>query len=198
MTSLTLAALTLPTALRPRCPVSAPLGCALPRWQTCHRRCWPITPTCRIASLGVFMSWQMRSRRLTRTHTTRPRALERFLQQYPYSLDPTILPPAGADPVDHFLFELKQGYCDYYASAMVVLARTVGLPARFASGYAVQPADEAGRQTIYRINAHSWAEIYFAGFGWIEFEPTAGFAAQPSAGSARDWLSIIRPIRRTG
>jgi hypothetical protein len=102
------------------------------------------------------------------------RALERFLRQYPYSLDVT-LPPSGADPVDYFLFELQAGYCDYYASSMVVMARSLGLPARLVIGFLAQPPDEAGVQTVRHINGHSWAEIYFADYGWIEFEPTASF-----------------------
>lgn len=102
------------------------------------------------------------------------RALERFLRQYPYSLE-VKLPPRGTDPVDYFLFELQAGYCDYYASAMVVMARSLGLPARLAIGFLPQTPDEAGEQTIYEINAHSWAEVYFAGYGWVEFEPTAAF-----------------------
>jgi hypothetical protein len=104
-------------------------------------------------------------------------ALEQFLRQYRYSLEESRLPPPGQDPVDFFLFDLRVGYCDYYASAMVVMARVLGLPARFATGYAQQPANAAGEQIILELNAHSWAEIYFPGYGWIEFEPTAGFAA---------------------
>ncbi|MFO7663202.1 MAG: transglutaminase domain-containing protein, partial [Chloroflexota bacterium] len=102
-------------------------------------------------------------------------AIETFLHQYPYSLDIS-LPPGGSDMVDYFLFDLQQGFCDYYASSMVVMARSVGLPARLAAGYLPQETDEAGTQTIRQINAHSWAEIYFAGIGWVEFEPTAPFA----------------------
>ncbi|WP_420644062.1 transglutaminase TgpA family protein [Candidatus Leptofilum sp.] len=104
------------------------------------------------------------------------RMLERFLRQYTYSLE-VESPPTNADPVEHFLFEQQAGYCDFYASAMVVMARAVGLPARMAIGYLPQPADDNGVQTVYQINSHSWAEIYFAGFGWIEFEPTAAFAS---------------------
>jgi transglutaminase-like putative cysteine protease len=104
------------------------------------------------------------------------KALERFLRQYPYSLE-VALPPAGSDPVDYFLFDLQSGYCDYYASAMVVMARSLGLPARLATGFLPQPADANGLQTIYMVNAHSWAEVYFAGYGWVEFEPTAAFPA---------------------
>ena len=104
------------------------------------------------------------------------KALERFLRQYPYSLE-VELPPAGSDPVDYFLFDLQSGYCDYYASAMVVMARSLGLPARLATGFLPQEADASGRQTIYMIDSHSWAEVYFAGYGWVEFEPTAAFPA---------------------
>lgn len=102
--------------------------------------------------------------------------LEEFLRQYDYSLD-IDLPPAGADPVDYFLFDLQKGYCDYYASAMVIMARTMGLPARIATGFLAQPEDENGVQTVRQIDAHSWAEVYFGGYGWVEFEPTGAFAS---------------------
>ena len=132
--------------------------------------------------------------------------IELFLRQYPYSLE-VELPPAGADPVDFFLFEQQAGYCDYYASAMVVLARSLSLPARLATGYLAQPMDQAGRQTIYQINAHSWAEVYFAGYGWVEFEPTAGFStlfsaidttvtASPEGGVSADYAPPPIPERR--
>lgn len=103
------------------------------------------------------------------------RELERFLRQYPYSLS-VGLPPNDTDPVDYFLFELQQGYCDYYASAMVLLARSLGLPARLVTGYLAQPPDENGLQHIRQLDAHSWVEVYFAEYGWVEFEPTAVFA----------------------
>lgn len=101
-------------------------------------------------------------------------AIEAFVKQFPYSLA-VDAPPRGRDPVDYFLFEQQSGYCDYYASAMVVLARSVGLPARMGIGYAPSAADANGVQTVRQIDGHSWAEIYFGAYGWIEFEPTAGF-----------------------
>jgi len=85
------------------------------------------------------------------------------------------------DPVDYFLFEQQEGYCDYYASAMTVMARSLGLPARIGVGFLPQPPDEDGIQTIYQINGHSWPEIYFPGYGWIEFEPTAAFPSPHEA-----------------
>jgi transglutaminase-like putative cysteine protease len=102
------------------------------------------------------------------------RALESFLRQYPYSLEVSG-PPANRDPVDYFLFDLQSGYCDYYATAMAVMARSLGIPARLATGYLAQPPGANGVQTIYQINAHAWPELYFAGYGWVEFEPTATF-----------------------
>jgi transglutaminase-like putative cysteine protease len=113
------------------------------------------------------------------------KALESFLRQYPYTLD-IEAPPRGVDPVDHFLFESQTGYCDYYASAMVVMARSLALPARLATGYLAQPANDEGKQTIRQINAHSWAEVYFAGFGWVEFEPTAAFPTAEAAETEAD------------
>ena len=134
------------------------------------------------------------------------KGIELFLRQYPYSLE-VELPPAGSDPVDFFLFEQQVGYCDYYASSMVVLARSLGIPARLATGYLAQPADQNGRQTIYQINAHSWAEVYFGGYGWVEFEPTAGFStlsapidttitASPEEGAPVDYTPPSIPERR--
>ncbi len=114
------------------------------------------------------------------------RALERFLRQYPYSLDIDPAPP-GVDPVDYFLFDLQTGYCDYYASSMVVLARSLGLPARVAVGFLSQPPDENGVQTIRQSNGHSWAEVYFPDYGWVEFEPTAGFATPHDTAFDQDW-----------
>ena len=102
------------------------------------------------------------------------KAIEKFLREnYPYTLD-VPAPPEGLDVADYFLFDLKQGYCDYYATAMVVLARASGLPARFVSGYSPGSYDAPNAQYIIRErNAHSWAEIYFPEIGWVEFEPTA-------------------------
>jgi transglutaminase-like putative cysteine protease len=101
------------------------------------------------------------------------KAIETYLRTYPYDLE-VPAPPEDQDVADHFLFDLKRGYCDYYATAMVVLARASGLPARFVSGYASGSYDAANAEYVVReLNAHSWAEVYFPEIGWIEFEPTA-------------------------
>jgi transglutaminase-like putative cysteine protease len=101
------------------------------------------------------------------------RLLERYLRTYPYSLE-VDRPPEGWDVVDYFLFGAREGYCDYYATAFVVMARIVGIPARLASGYAEGQYDySSGVYRVRQTNAHSWPEVYFLGWGWIGFEPTA-------------------------
>ncbi len=101
------------------------------------------------------------------------KAIETYLRTYPYTLDvPSV--PIGTEISDYFLFELKKGYCEYYATSMVVLARASGLPARIVIGYASSEYDAHTAQYIVReIHAHSWVEIYFPELGWVEFEPTA-------------------------
>jgi len=101
------------------------------------------------------------------------KAIEAYLRTYPYDLE-VPAPPEDRDVADYFLFDLKKGYCDYYASAMVVLARASGVPARFVSGYSSGTYDAANAEYVVReLNAHSWAEVYFPEIGWVEFEPTA-------------------------
>lgn len=89
-------------------------------------------------------------------------------------------PPAAADGVDYFLFTAKKGYSDYYASAMVVMSRAVGLPARLVVGFAPGKFDEpTGLFVVRDADSHAWAEVYFPGYGWIEFEPTPGKGSIP-------------------
>lgn len=122
--------------------------------------------------------WQLASD-LTKDKATaydKAKAIEAYLRTFPYDLE-VPAPPAEQDVSDYFLFDLKRGYCDFYATAMVVLARASGLPARFVSGYASGSYDAANAEYVVReLHAHSWAEVYFPAIGWIEFEPTA---AQP-------------------
>jgi hypothetical protein len=106
-------------------------------------------------------------------------AIEAYLRSMPYDLDvPT--PPLDRELVSWFLTDLKRGYCDYFATAMVVLARADGIPARLAVGYAAGTYDPAGATyVVTEAQAHSWPEIYFPGYGWVPFEPTP---AQPVPG----------------
>jgi len=103
----------------------------------------------------------------------RAAVLETYLRQFPYSLKVPGL-PSDRDAVDYFLFDLKKGYCDYFASAMVVMARAAGLPARLVLGYSEGIYDQVqGHFVVRSSNAHAWAEIYFPDIGWVEFEPTS-------------------------
>jgi len=83
-------------------------------------------------------------------------------------------PPAGHDVVDWFLFENRRGYCDYYATAMAVMCRAIGIPARVSQGYTPGEYMPATRSyQVHQLDAHAWPEVYFPGYGWIEFEPTS-------------------------
>jgi transglutaminase-like putative cysteine protease len=100
-------------------------------------------------------------------------ALESYLRQIEYN-DHIPPPPPGADGVDYFLFDLRAGYCDYYASAMAIMARAVGIPARIASGYAQgEWIEELQAYRVRERDAHTWVEVFFPQYGWVEFEPTA-------------------------
>ncbi|MBI4673723.1 MAG: hypothetical protein HY741_18905 [Chloroflexi bacterium] len=101
------------------------------------------------------------------------RAIEKYLREHIVYNDAVEAIPPGVDGVDYVLFERPEGYCNYYASAMALMARIVGIPARVASGYAVGAASEDGVYHINEFNAHSWPELYFSELGWIEFEPTS-------------------------
>ncbi len=99
-------------------------------------------------------------------------AIEQFLRRYPYTLD-VKAPPADRDAVEYFLFDLRQGYCDYFASTMVVLLRAQGIPARLATGYVAGKFDNNTRKfVVTEEEAHSWPEVYFPNYGWMPFEPS--------------------------
>lgn len=104
------------------------------------------------------------------------KAIEKYLSSnYPYSLTPGDTPP-DEDFVDYFLFEQKKGYCVHHASSMVVLARSIGLPARYVEGFVLPP--KANNEGVYEVTnrqAHAWVEVYFEGFGWLTFEPTSTY-----------------------
>jgi len=133
--------------------------------------------------------------------------IETFLKErYAYTNEPDVSKRRSADFVDSFLFEVRQGYCDYFSTAMAVLGRSAGLPVRWVKGYApgTLPEDQermmreggfnpalvnptgSGTYTVRNADAHSWVEIYFDGFGWIPFEPTPGFRFPYTVEEAKD------------
>lgn len=100
-------------------------------------------------------------------------ALQNYLRRnFRYTLD-VGEHPENIDFVTSFLLETKEGYCTYFASAMTVLCRMAGLPARYVEGYLAEP-NENGEALVTGMNAHAWTEVYFSGFGWLTFDATPG------------------------
>ena len=106
--------------------------------------------------------------------------IRRFLSNYDYTLTPGDV-PSGHDFTDYFLFDSKRGYCTYFASAMCVMARAVGVPARYVEGYVAKGAVSDIKQTVTNADAHAWAECYFEGVGWIILEATPPYYQTSSA-----------------
>jgi transglutaminase-like putative cysteine protease len=106
------------------------------------------------------------------TDYDRARTLERYLAaNFGYSTQMAETPPA--DPLAYFLFERKQGHCEYFASAMAVMLRTLGIPSRIVNGFRNGEYNSlTGRYIIRGRDAHSWVEAYLPGYGWMSFDPT--------------------------
>ena len=120
-----------------------------------------------------------------RTDFDRALALSTYLAtHYQYTLDQGE-PPASRDFVSWFLLTEKRGYCTSFASSLAILARTIGLPARYIEGYSARPGQD-GIAYVTQENAHAWCEIYFSGFGWLPFDPTPG----PNSGTDNSGQSL--------
>jgi protein-glutamine gamma-glutamyltransferase len=110
----------------------------------------------------------------------RAKAIETYLRRnLGYTLE---LPGNEADPLAHFLFERKQGHCEYFASSMAIMLRTLKIPARVVNGFRGAEYNDINQTYIVRArDAHSWVEVYFPENGWTTFDPTPALSA--SAGS---------------
>ncbi|MFC7687227.1 transglutaminaseTgpA domain-containing protein [Ureibacillus sp. GCM10028918] len=114
------------------------------------------------------------------------RAIEMYFKQngFRYDTDNVAIPFEDQDYVDQFLFDTKIGYCDNFSTSMVVLLRSVGIPARWVKGFAGGDViDNQGSTSTYQItnnDAHSWVEAYIPSVGWVNFEPTIGFNSSRS------------------
>ena len=86
-----------------------------------------------------------------------------------------------ADALLTFLTQTKTGFCQQYASAMAVLVRELGIPARMAVGYRAGTIQEDGTYLVQSTDAHAWVEVFFEGYGWLPFEPTPGHGTHPNA-----------------
>ena len=110
---------------------------------------------------------------------------EYLLRNYGYSL---VLggTPGGRDPLAAFLFDVRNGHCEYFASAMAILLRHLGIPSRLVNGFRAGDYNAiGGNWTVRQYHAHSWVEAYFPPYGWIEFDPTPTEPAHPRSELAR-------------
>jgi hypothetical protein len=130
-----------------------------------------------------------------RTPFDKALVMESYLRgRFAYTLNLTGKP--GDDPLAHFLFETHAGHCEYFASAMTIMLRTLGIPAREVNGFLPGEYNDLGGDYIVRASdAHSWVEVYFPGSEWQVFDPTP--AAPENAGNFltrlgqyADWLQI--------
>ncbi|HWR15388.1 MAG TPA: DUF3488 and transglutaminase-like domain-containing protein [Terriglobales bacterium] len=107
-----------------------------------------------------------------RSDTEKAAAIEQYLREnFTYTLQ---LPEAvPKDPIAHFLFERKRGHCEYFASAMAVMLRSIGIPSRLVNGFRNgELNDITGSYIVRAKNAHTWVEVYSTKAGWISFDPT--------------------------
>jgi len=122
-------------------------------------------------------------------------AVESYLRtRYAYTLNLTGKP--GNDAIAHFLFETRAGHCEYFASAMAIMLRTIGIPTREVNGFLPGEYNDLGEDYIVRASdAHSWVEVYFPGTGWLTFDPTPPGAEAQGGVFARlgqyiDWFEL--------
>jgi hypothetical protein len=120
-------------------------------------------------------------------------AIELHLRtKYGYTLE---MQATGPDPVADFLFRVRQGHCEYFASAMTLMLRSIGIPARPVNGFLGGEYNDVSSQYVVRgSDAHTWVEAYFPGHGWITFDPTPAAGTEPSKrglGSMAMWLDAL-------
>jgi protein-glutamine gamma-glutamyltransferase len=118
------------------------------------------------------------------------RALETYLRtHFGYTLHLSRTVPH--DPLANFLFERKQGHCEYFASSMAVMLRTLGIPSRVVNGFRTGEFNDLTSQYVVRAsNAHSWVEAYFPNHGWVAFDPTPGASIPARTGWSRVSLYV--------
>ncbi len=116
-----------------------------------------------------------------------------LMTRYGYTLELSGTPPT-VDPLPYFLFEKRAGHCEYFAAAMAVMLRTLGIPSRYITGFLPgEYNDVAGDFIVRASDAHSWVEVYFPKYGWLTFDPTPPGEARPQGLLARmalywDWF----------
>jgi len=98
--------------------------------------------------------------------------------------------PAGRDPVDWFLFDVKIGYCEQFATAETLMLRSLGIPARLATGYSTGSYDPVLDQSVVRErDAHAWVEVWFPNHGWVPVDPSPGYSALAATQFPSHWAA---------
>jgi len=98
--------------------------------------------------------------------------------------------PVGRDPVDWFLFDVKIGYCEQFATAETMMLRSLGIPARLATGYSTGTYDPVLDQAVvHERDAHAWVEVWFANHGWVPVDPSPGFSALAATQFPSHWAA---------
>jgi hypothetical protein len=119
-------------------------------------------------------------------------AVEAWLRENISYNDQIDAPPVDSEPIHYTLFVSQEAYCTYYASAMAIMLRTQGIPARIVNGYAQgEFVEDANAYRVRANNAHTWVEVYFPEYGWIQFEPTAAIPVVDRPETADDPLAGI-------
>ncbi|HSS61639.1 MAG TPA: transglutaminaseTgpA domain-containing protein [Candidatus Limnocylindrales bacterium] len=117
-------------------------------------------------------------------------ALTRYLQRrYTYTLDLSPV-PSRRDPVDWFLFDVKRGYCEQFATAEALMLRSLNIPARLVTGYSTGDYDPILNQAVVRErDAHAWVEVWFPNHGWVPVDPTPGVSALAATRFPSHWAA---------
>lgn len=144
-----------------------------PDWIQAHPQYLRATPNVVGSDAVVQLASDIVAQAGVTTNYDKAKAIERWLRANIAYNESIPQPPPNVDPIDWFLFDLREGYCNYYATAMIVMLRSQGIPARMAAGFAQGTYDaERDVYVVRERDAHTWVEAYFPGYGWIEFEPT--------------------------
>lgn len=130
-----------------------------------------------------------------------PYAVARRLQDYfrtTYTYDLDVGPGNGSDALEDFVLTTRRGYCEQFAAAYAVMARSLGIPARVAVGFTSGDLRDDGLFHVQGLNAHAWPEVYLQGFGWMAFEPTPGRGMPGAEGYTGVPAAQASPLRPDG
>ena len=157
----------------PTIPQLRNAGDAYPDWVTSHYLQIPDNISSEIVDLADQITAN------SRTPYDKAVAITNYLRSNITYSNTVEGPPTGREPLDWFLFDSKRGFCNYYATAEVILLRSAGIPARMVVGFAQGEFVSPNLYLVRQLDTHTWPEVYFPGNGWVEFEPTASQAPLP-------------------